>query len=193
MKRTMLLSLFAVFSLTRVGTADEPSHRRADATATFETIKSLAGEWVQEVAGKTQIVSQIRLVAGGNSVMEVLFPGSDMERISKYSLDGDRVVMAHFCMHGNQPRFAAQADMNAIELRFLDAAGRDDGEKHIRAGRIELVDENRIRSVWTPFADGKAQAPHAFELMKSPANSSTQHTATSAAKSCCGGTAKPAR
>lgn len=164
---------------------DEP----AGAAATFEKIKSLEGEWVHEVDGEVQTVSRIQIVAGGSAVMETLFPGTDLEMISMYHIDGDRVLLNHYCMLGNQPRFEAvmNQESNVIEFKFLDATGLNTpGEMHIHHGRVEWVGPDQLRSAWTPYENGKAVDPHAFELRRVQRETTTS-TSSNPGKSCCSG------
>src|SRR3954463_13673328 len=78
--------------------------------AGLERLKKLAGTWVAaDKDGKPtdQVVSVIKVTAGGSAVHETLFPGQAMEMISLYHLDGTDLVMTHYCALGNQPRMKA--------------------------------------------------------------------------------------
>ena len=93
---------------------------------------------------------EYRLTAGGNVVMEVLFPGSSHEMISMYYLDRGKLVAKHYCSMGNQPEMALDEEGSTSgELRFdftggtnLDA-GKD---AHIHGGRIARALTRAIRS-----------------------------------------------
>ena len=75
--------------------------------AAFEKLKSLAGEWTGQTGqeGKVQEVSAVyKTTSNGSVVMETLFPGSPHEMVTVYYLDGEHLVLVHYCAAGNQPR-----------------------------------------------------------------------------------------
>ena len=76
----------------------------------LEKMKTLVGTWVTaDKDGKPtdEVVSVIKLTAGGSAVHETLFPDQPHEMVSIYTADGPDVVMTHYCMLGNQPRMKA--------------------------------------------------------------------------------------
>ena len=75
-----------------------------DAGAAFATLKSLEGHWTGTAAGHPGGDVVYEVVSGGNTVMERMFPGSDNEMISMYYMEGDDLVMVHYCESGNQPK-----------------------------------------------------------------------------------------
>src|SRR5579884_1372977 len=92
----------------------------------FERLKKLASTWVMADAdGKPtdQVVSVIRVTAGGSAVHETLFPGQRHEMISVYHLDGADLVMTHYCMLGNQPHMKADPNAPPNQLHFVFAGG----------------------------------------------------------------------
>src|SRR6516162_9375436 len=75
--------------------------------ANLAKMSKLVGTWVKaDENGKPtdQVVSVIKLTAGGSVIHETLFPGQDHEMVSVYSADGSDVVLTHYCVLGNQPR-----------------------------------------------------------------------------------------
>src|SRR5579859_4783906 len=99
------LGLMVVLIGTRLAAADKPG---VEAKAAFARLKTLAGEW--KVAETNGVHAQhdgkitYRVTAAGSTVMETFFPGSDHEMVSMYHLDGDELVLTHYCAAGNQPR-----------------------------------------------------------------------------------------
>ena len=72
--------------------------------------KKLAGTWLaadQDGKPTDQVVSIIKVTAGGSAVHETLFPGQPHEMVSIYTVDGPDLVMTHYCVLGNQPRMKA--------------------------------------------------------------------------------------
>ena len=44
------------------------------------------------------------VTAAGTAVMEALFPETDHEMLTVYHLEGNDLVLTHYCAMGNQPR-----------------------------------------------------------------------------------------
>ena len=88
------------------------------ARAQFKKIKSLAGTWVpaDESEMKTNVI--YRVTAGGSTVEETLFPGRPDEMVTMYHMDGDSLVLTHYCAAQNQPRMRALSSADPNEIRF---------------------------------------------------------------------------
>ena len=137
----------------------------------FERIKSLAGEWVAVEDGKPtdRVVSRMRVTAGGHAVLEILFPGTPKEMVTVYHLDGDDLVLEHYCVLGNQPRMVARAGQGAdqIAFDFASCCNLDDaGARHMHEATIELVGPDRLRTDWRQFENGANNYTVAHELAR---------------------------
>ena len=125
--------------------ADLPA---APSNAGFDKLKTLVGTWVKvDDAGKPtdEVVSIIKLTAGGSVVQETLFPGQPMEMISMYTADGDDLVMTHYCVLGNQPRMRAAAKTVGDELSFQFDGGANlnpQKDRHMHAAKLRFTDAN---------------------------------------------------
>jgi hypothetical protein len=74
---------------------------------TFERLKSLAGDWVNAKDAKdpkAPVAISLRVIAGGSAILEREFPGTPNEMVTVYHRDGDKVLMTHYCVLGNQPQ-----------------------------------------------------------------------------------------
>jgi hypothetical protein len=144
-------SLLAVaLSLSAYG-QDKHEHLPAAPTnAGLEKMKTLVGTWVAaDEDGKPtdQVVSVIKLTAGGSAVHETLFPNQPHEMISIYTVDGPDLVMTHFCMLGNQPRLKADSNSAANQLNFQFAGGSNlnpKKDKHMHAATLTFIDSDHI-------------------------------------------------
>jgi hypothetical protein len=122
----------------------------APTNAGFEKIKGLVGTWVaadQDGKPTDQVVSVIKLTAGGSAVHETLFPGEPHEMVSVYTAEGDNLLMTHYCMLGNQPRMKANAKSVDKQLKFEFAGGTNldpKKDKHMHAATLTLVDADHI-------------------------------------------------
>ena len=111
-----------------------------DGKAALERLKTLAGTWrghvVTEDGPPATVVYSV--TAAGTAVTEALFPGTSHEMLTVYHLEGDDLVLTHYCAMGNQPRMklarAAGTDPVGAALRLR---GRD--EHGSRAGRAHAL------------------------------------------------------
>src|SRR5207302_4729156 len=89
-----------------------------DAKAAFARLKSLAGEWEADTSmGKSHVTYEV--IAGGATVLERETISNMHDMLTAYHLDGDRLLLTHYCMAGNQPRMQALGyDNKTGELRF---------------------------------------------------------------------------
>jgi hypothetical protein len=108
---------------------DNPTKTAAqsDAKKAFEKLKTLAGSWEGSVMGKTVQVT-IRVTAVGSAIMHDATGqsgGPGNHEITMMYLEGDRLLMTHYCDAGNRQRFEGKlsADGNSVEFNLLDVAG----------------------------------------------------------------------
>lgn len=167
-----LASLALAVSLTFFGCAtpartappaesnERASVSKADAAAAFDRLKSLAGAWNGTSTKGWSERSEYRVLAGGSAVLHTSFdahPGEAMATL--FHLDGDRLLLTHYCMAKNQPRLRLTAidDGGAtLDFTFLDATNlksRDAG--HMDRLKIRFADADRFTSRWTWYQDGK--------------------------------------
>ena len=112
---TTVFLLFLLALVTSSGAAERDSNTKKNdskqaqqAKAIFEKIKSLSGDWIATKGEhKGKVTLSVRVIAGGSAVVEREFPGSAMEMITVYHMDGNNVMLNHYCMLGNQPRMKA--------------------------------------------------------------------------------------
>jgi hypothetical protein len=127
----------------------------------FEALKKLAGDWVE--MGKDgkptdKVVSSIRVTAAGSALQETIFPGSDHEMVTMYHLDGDHLVLTHYCMLGNQPRLRAEpgTEANKIAFKFIGATNlKSTTEHHMREATFTITGPDRFQAEWASSKDGK--------------------------------------
>jgi hypothetical protein len=150
---------------------DDKPNKAAPAThAGLERMKKLAGTWVEaDKDGKPtdKVVSVVKVTASGTAVHETMFPGEAMEMVSVYHLDGNDLVMTHYCALGNQPRMKADPKSPANQIRFLFAGGANlDPAKdmHMHEGTLTFVDDDRIEFSGVAWVNGKPAEDHCVTL-----------------------------
>ncbi len=124
----------------------------------FEKIKSLAGEWQGKRAmdGKT-VNATYKLVSNGSTVMETLMPADEPNMVTMYHLNGDKLMMTHYCAVNNQPRMeSVSSDDGMVKFELKDItnlATEEDG--HMVGMSIAFKDADHITHTWTFKQEGK--------------------------------------
>ena len=152
-----------------------------EAAAVFDQLKSLAGTWEGQSEGEGEageevaeaaapVVHEIQVSAAGTVVMETMQPGTDHEMINVYHLDGDDLLLTHYCASGNQPQMKLNRDSSTSDSLVFDFVGGTNLDPavdgHIHAARIQIVDNDKLDSVWYGYAEGKHVGTMTFHLAR---------------------------
>ncbi len=128
--------------------------------AGLERMKTLAGTWVAaDKDGKPteQVMSIIKVTAGGSAVHETIFPGQPQEMVSLYTADGPDLIMTHYCILGNQPRMKADpnASANQVVFQFIGGGNLDPKkDRHMHESTLTFVDADHIEVCGTGWVNG---------------------------------------
>ncbi len=157
----LVLTLLLTLSLASYADGQPGAGRPAPPTnAGLEKMKKLAGTWLAaDKDGKPtdQVVSVIKVTAGGSAVLETLFPGQPHEMVSVYTADGPDLIMTHYCVLGNQPRMKADpsAPPNQLVFRFAGGTNLDPAkDKHMHEATLTIVGDDRIEVRGTGWENG---------------------------------------
>lgn len=164
MVRNFLIGTLLLVACTSFACGDD-GHKHEHTTAAkahpqLEQLKKLAGTWVEaDAEGKPtdKVGSIIRVTAGGSAVHETLFPGQPHEMISVYTVEGNDLVMTHYCVLGNQPRLKADPQSAAHEISFKFAGGANLNpakDKHMHDATLKIVDAEHIEIEGTGWENG---------------------------------------
>ncbi len=138
----------------------------------FARFRALAGDWDADLDGDgtADTVVSFATTANGSAVIERQFRGEPYEMVSVYHLDGDRLMLTHYCAAMNQPRMiAVEVEDDAIGFDLLDITNLASPEAmHIHAARIEFIDEDHVRSTWTHWANATPGEPAVFRMTRRP-------------------------
>jgi hypothetical protein len=94
--------------------------------------------------------------------------GHSEDMISMIHMDGDRLLLTHYCEAGNQPRMSATAspDGKTITFNFLDATNLSSPDAgHMNRVIFTFVDANHHTEDWQFLDHGKERVEH-FDLQK---------------------------
>ena len=143
---------------------------QSDAQKSFDKLKALAGSWEAHVTtvpqeasieGKLMQVS-LRVTSMGNALMhEMTAAGRPDDPITMLYLDGDRLLLTHYCDAGNRPRMTGKIspDGKTVEFDFLDVAGSTQ-YGHMHHAVFTFLDANHHMEDWTFMAGDKPVHAH---------------------------------
>jgi hypothetical protein len=146
----------------------------SDGQKSFDTLKTLAGSWQAtlttvppqaEVEGK-QAQVWLRVTSMGNALMhEMKIEGRKDDPITMLYLDGDRLLLTHYCDAGNRPRMVAKAspDGKIVEFDFVDVSGST-SYGHMYHAVFTLLDANHHTEDWTFMQPGNKPVRAHFDL-----------------------------
>jgi len=176
---TVLIALGLVaLTAGRSGFAADEAKKEVDAKAAFDKLKGLAGEWkcdagMDEHKGHDSdkpLKVVYRVTANGSALMETLFPGTDHEMVTMYTLDGDDLRLTHYCMMKNQPHLKldkAASKPDALVFAFDGGTNLDpDKDQHMHSGRIYFRGDKRVESEWDGYKGREKMHTAKFTLTK---------------------------
>jgi hypothetical protein len=127
----------------------------------FNLLKSFSGTWEGKNSQGMPVQVSYRSTAKGSALMsEIIMPEmkSEEDMISMFHMDGDRLLLTHYCSSGNQPRMVASLspDGKSITFDFLDATNLATPKTgHMNRVIITVVDANHHTEDWRFIQDGK--------------------------------------
>ena len=182
MKSRIALSvLFVLIAATAFAQSAAP---KSDAEKSFDQMKTLAGTWeghvstvpqAPDIEGKPMQVS-MRVTSMGHTLMhEATGSGRPDDPITMFVVDGDRLLLTHYCDADNRPRMVGKMspDGKTVEFEFLDVTGNLQ-YGHMQHAVFTFIDANHHIEDWTfcgrgktgTHADARALRPAAEELRR---------------------------
>lgn len=146
------------FVMTRERQETRPSE--AAARGAFDRLRALEGEWAgrstDDDSGSILFDDarfEYRVTGSGTALMELANAGTPDEMLSIFYMDGDRLVLQHYCSAGNQPRMELiRADSDVL---LFDLVGGDNfdpaADGHIHRVRFVLGADAPMESYWSWF------------------------------------------
>ncbi len=157
--------------------APKPSDKVAPSQAqeAFEKLKTLAGSWAGQlttvpaepsVQGKF-VQFSLRVTSRGHALVhELSVSGIPDHPVTLFYVDGDRLLLTHYCDAGNRPRMTGKIspDGKTLEFDFLDLSGGNQ-KGHMHHAVITFLDENHHTEDWT-FMMGDQPIQAHFDLRR---------------------------
>jgi hypothetical protein len=132
---------------------------QSDPKKSFEQLKSLAGTWegkmqldppIPAMNGKSATVT-MRVTSMGHTLMHEM-KGDDRpdDPITMFVLEGDHILLTHYCDADNRPRMAGtlSPDGKTLDFNFLDVTGNMK-YGHMQHATFTFIDANHHVEDWT--------------------------------------------
>ena len=157
--------------------SDQPAP--SEAQKSFEKLKTVAGSWVGQlttfppepsVDGKF-VQFSLRVTSRGNALVhELSVSGIPDHPLTMFYLDGDRLLLTHYCDAGNRPRMAGKVspDGKTLEFDFLDLSGGNQ-RGHMHHAVFTFIDANHHTEDWTYMMPGDKPIRAHFDLQRTNA------------------------
>ena len=189
MKSLRLVLSVVLMSLSTVVFAQSDAHKmdapkaaapKSDAQISFDTMKTLAGDWegpvnvaeMPQMSGGKPLHVSLRVTSRGNALVHELQEAGTPLDATKYDhpvtmlyVDGDQLTLVHYCDAGNRPRMTGKMspDGKTLEFEFKDISGST--ENHMHHAVFTIIDANHHTEDWTFMMKDKPIHAH-FDLFR---------------------------
>lgn len=143
-----------------------------DAASAFEFLKTLAGDWQRGSGdhehGSSSREASFKVTAAGSSVVETLYAGQPTEMVSIFHMDGNQLLLTHYCALKNAPIMKFEKSDKPGEIKFAFHGGTNFDPKvdtHVHQGVFRIKDKNTVESTFVAFANGKPR-PEGRAILK---------------------------
>jgi hypothetical protein len=126
----------------------------------FDKIKALTGSWKGKDAEGKEVGVSYKVVSAGTTVMETLDMAETPEAmVTMYHVNGDKLMMTHYCSMGNQPSMRADkvsADGSMITFNMYEASNlAKKTDPHMSKLVVTFKDADHFTQEWSMNQDGK--------------------------------------
>jgi hypothetical protein len=143
------VSLFVLFS-TAIATAETDAHK------TFDLLKGMEGKWAGKNTQGEPLQVTFRSTAGGSALVSEIHASGKDDMITMFHMDGDRLLMTHYCSAGNQPRMkAVTSNGKSVSFEFVDGTNIGPEDGHMQRVTFAKSDANHHTEDWVYVAHGK--------------------------------------
>jgi hypothetical protein len=147
----------AHFSTNAGANAAAPDDVNNSAKA-FQKLTGLAGRWEADTSSG-KVITTFELVSGGSVVLERLEVGGKDPMVTTYHLDGNRLVLEHYCHAGNQPLMQAkpfEPTSHEIDFDFVSAQNLASPQVgHMHQLRLQFRSADELAADWVWSENGK--------------------------------------
>ena len=134
---------------------------QSDARKSFDLLKGLEGSWAGTNSQGQPVEVKFRMTAGGSALMSEIVPhgpnkDTSENMITMFHMDGDRLLVTHYCGAGNQPRMKViRSDAKSVSFEFMDGTNIAPGDGHMQRLTLSLPDADHHTEEWVFLDHGK--------------------------------------
>ena len=154
-----ILAIGLVLASTATAYAADPSAQVYDAQSALDALKALEGDWIgTPETGTTKSAVRYEVIAAGSTVVKTYAPGKANEMLTIYHMDGDQLILTHYCALDNQPRMRFEASDRPGEIRFAFDGGTNFDpavDAHAHEGWTRIAEDGTIETESIGMSDGK--------------------------------------
>jgi hypothetical protein len=124
----------------------------------FDSLKTLAGTWEGKNQHGQTVKVAFRNTAGGSALLSEILGDGPENMVSMIHLDGDRLLLTHYCGAGNQPRMKATGapDGRSVAFDYVDATNLSAPDAgHMNRVVFSMPDSDHHSEEWTFLDHGK--------------------------------------
>ncbi|HKM84863.1 MAG TPA: hypothetical protein VJW96_01560 [Terriglobales bacterium] len=139
---------------------------QSDAHKSFDLLKGMEGNWAGKNNQGQPVEVTFRMTAGGSALMSEIHGHGPENMITMFHMDGDRLLMTHYCGAGNQPRMKViSADAKSVSFEFFDGTNIGPGDGHMQHVTFTQPDADHHVEEWT-FLDHGKEMKEVFTLAR---------------------------
>src|SRR5271163_2997123 len=128
----------------------------SDAQKSFGMLRALEGNWSGTNQQGQPVEVSFRMTAGGSALMSEIHGHGPENMITMFHMDGDRLLMTHYCGAGNQPRMKVVAsDAKSVSFEFVDGTNIGPGDGHMQHVTFSEPDADHHVEEWVFLDHGK--------------------------------------
>jgi hypothetical protein len=152
-------------------TAGAPETIIYDAASAMAFLTTTSGQWDPQTggqhehggaaapAGSAANIVSVKTKAAGSAVVHTYRAGTPGEMETVFHMDGDQLLLTHYCALQNAPVLRFEKSDKPGELKFVFQGGTNFDPKvdaHLHQSTFQIKDKDTIEQRSTVFANGKA-------------------------------------
>jgi hypothetical protein len=183
MKSLRIGILVGLMALAAAAFGQSDAQKASDAQKSFDNLKTLAGTWQGTVSTDmkdnhsmegAKIQLSMRVTSRGNSIVHEMRSADTPDDPAKYDhpvtmiyMDGDRLLLTHYCDAGNRPRMSARVspDGKTVDFDFVDVSGST-VPGHMQHAKFTFVDADHHTEEWTYLMPGDKPMHARMDLVR---------------------------
>lgn len=153
--RLVLTALFLAVLLVPATLLASDAAEKVNPNDAFDRIKSLEGTWkgAQPEGASPEHKSQVdyRVTAAGHTVLSTMMPGTEHEMVNAFYLDGDDLVLTHYCAGGNQPRMKFDPETSTADhyrFKFNGGSNLEGADHYIDSADLQFEEDGGLTEDW---------------------------------------------